>query len=83
VTFTSGGATADPVLAGYNVSVEPDGARFLLNLSRNGSSVARAPVPGANESVTLRGVRFERDGPALVASVGNTTLTVARKESYD
>jgi membrane associated rhomboid family serine protease len=82
-TFTSGPATADPVLAGYNVSVEPGGDRFRLNLSRNGTAVATAPMPAPNESVTLAGVRFARDGTVLRAHVGNTSVTVARKETYD
>ena len=59
-------------------------ARVLgLELDAGALAVARAPVPAENASVALRGVRFERDGRAVVAAADNTSVTVARKESYD
>ena len=82
-TFASGPVTAGPTLAGKNVSVVPDDGEFRLRLSRNNSTAAEAPIPGPDESVTLEGIRFERDGKRLFAVFDGTRVRVASRESYN
>ncbi len=83
LAFESDPALADPVLAGYNVSVASRDGDFYVRLSKNGSLVERAPIPEAGGSVTVSNVTFVHDGRALVAQVDGTRVTVAKKEQYN
>jgi membrane associated rhomboid family serine protease len=83
LAFTSDPATADAKIAGYNVSVVPDEGGFFLRLSRNGSTAARAEMPDAGGNVTLQNVTFTRTGRTVRANYGNTTVTVAKRETYN
>lgn len=83
LAYESDPARADPVLAGFNVSIVPEDGEFYLRLSKNGSVVHRVGVPADGESVTAGGITFTRDGPALIAEVGDTRLQIANEEQYD
>lgn len=82
LAFRSESATADAVIDGYRINVAAERDGFVLRLARNGSVVARAPIPAGNESVQLASVTFARDGPKVVATHENTTVTVAKRETY-
>lgn len=79
--YTSKPATAEPVLAGRNVTLVPERDRFLL-VVRHGDDSSRAAVPAHNESVTLEGVTLSRQRKQLVATYGETRVRVAKRETY-
>ncbi|MFB6135639.1 MAG: rhomboid family intramembrane serine protease [Halobacteriaceae archaeon] len=89
--FTSDPARAGVTLAGKNVSVVPEAGEFYVSVSRRNETLGRAPVPGANETVTVSGVRFVRDGPHVLGvldggangTAGETRVPVLRKETYE
>ena len=81
VAHTSPRATAGAVLRGRNLSVEPAPGRFRVLVTRNGSTMDAARVPGPNQSVTAGGVTFVRDGQTVVATIDGTQVDVFRKES--
>jgi membrane associated rhomboid family serine protease len=80
-SYTSPPATADPVVAGRNFTIEATSEGFEVVVSRPDVR-ARAPVPGMNESVVLDGVLLRRTTDGLVASFGGTQVTVAKREVY-
>ncbi|MFC6726735.1 hypothetical protein ACFQE1_20650, partial [Halobium palmae] len=79
--YTSKPSTADPIVAGRNVTVVPERDRFLL-VVRHGENASRAPVPRHNESVTLEGVTLSRQKKRLYATYGETRVRVAKVETY-
>lgn len=81
--FASDPATADPVLAGKNVSVAPTNRTFSLRVSRNNTTLASAPVPTNGTAVELAGIRFENDRGKLAAAVNGTRVRVAAAENRD
>ncbi|WP_458204851.1 rhomboid family intramembrane serine protease [Haladaptatus sp. NG-SE-30] len=81
--FASGPATANPVLAGKNVSIVPQNRQFVIRLmQKNNATVATVPLPDRNSSVTLGGIEFSRQNGKLVAAINETRVVVARKERY-
>jgi membrane associated rhomboid family serine protease len=82
VAYTSGGATAGPVLAGRNVSVVPaEEGRFDVRVTQNGATMETAPMPDDGENVSVGGVTFVRDGAIVEARVNDTRVDVFRKEN--
>lgn len=79
--FASDPARAEPVVADRNVSVAVDGDAFELVVEHGNESV-RAPLPAANESVTLANVTFVREGPHVYAEHNGTRVRIASKERY-
>jgi hypothetical protein len=81
--YRSPPANASPVVGGRNVSIEPRATEFVVAVTR-GNETARAPIPAANESVTLDGVELRRTekGTALVARFEGTRVQVAKPETY-
>lgn len=84
VAYTSPPAEAEPRIDGRNVSVEANGTAFLLVVTRD-NETARAPVPAGNETVTVGGLSFVRDGRGVFALAdGNETrVRVATRETYN
>ncbi|NEU56961.1 rhomboid-like intramembrane serine protease [Halorussus sp. MSC15.2] len=82
-TFASEPAVAGPTLANRSVAIVPNEGEFDLHLTRNNSTVADAPIPPKGESVTLDGIRFERNGRKLVAVYDGTRIQVAAREAYN
>ncbi|ODR79848.1 rhomboid-like intramembrane serine protease [Haladaptatus sp. W1] len=80
--FSSGPASASPVLAGNNVSIVAQKGRFALRLSRNNTTVGTAPMPTRNATVTVDGIRFTREKRRIMASINDTRVQVAAKEQY-
>jgi membrane associated rhomboid family serine protease len=82
-TFASESAVAGPTLANRTVAVVPQEGEFLVHVRRNDSTAAQAPIPPEGETVTLDGIRFEREGKKLFAAIDGTRVQVATKESYN
>ncbi|WP_433624631.1 rhomboid family intramembrane serine protease [Halomicrococcus sp. NG-SE-24] len=85
--YASEPATADPVVAGMNVSIVPaDDPRknpFRLRLTNGSTTVASRPLPTANVTVSVEGVQFTRENGVIYARVDDTRVRVAKKESYN
>lgn len=84
VVFAAEAATAEPVVAGRNVTVGWAAAedRFVIRVSREGTELGQAPVPETNSSVAVGGLTIRRLGDRLVAVAGETRVTVATVEEY-
>ncbi len=80
--YSSKPATANPILAGNNVSVVPRKGRFVLRLSKNNSTVGVARIPKKNSTVAIDGVTFTRKKKRIIASVNDTKIEIAKKEQY-
>ncbi|WP_049981355.1 rhomboid family intramembrane serine protease [Halolamina rubra] len=80
--FTSAPAQADPRIANQNVSVAAGNDSFYLLVSE-GNETARRPLPGTNESVTVRNVTFYGQADRVVAVHDGTRVTVLREETYN
>lgn len=82
VTFTSDPAEAGPVIAGHNISLAPAEREFTIVVSRNNTTLARAPIPDVNGTVTLGGITFRRHENRLVAIHDGTRVEIASEETY-
>ncbi|MFB6300481.1 MAG: rhomboid family intramembrane serine protease [Halobacteriales archaeon] len=80
--FASSPATAEPTLAGRNVTVEATSEGFFLNVTRSNTSLARVPVPTGNETVRAGGITFAREGRHIYASVNDTRIRIVSAEIY-
>lgn len=78
--FASGPALADPVVAGRRVTVDQGLERARVLVSRNGTVLGAAVVPGYGESVAVAGLEVRRVDDRLVAVRGTTRVTVAWRE---
>ena len=80
LAFSSEAATAEPTIAGRNISMRPADERFEFVVSRRGETVATAPVPGNGTSVTAAGVTFRRDGSDVYAIANDTRVQIAKRD---
>jgi len=80
--FASGPARAEPRIDGRNVTVAATRGGFELRVD-GPSGNASAPLPAANESVTLRGVELRRENEAVFAQRGETRVRIAQRERYE
>lgn len=80
--FRSDPARAEPRIDGRNVSVAAVDGGFELRVDHSGTTES-APIPAANESVTLQGISFVRDGDRIVAERGETRVQIAQRERYE
>ena len=80
--FTSEPARAEPRVDGRNVTVAATADGFDLRVAGPAGN-ASAAIPPANESVTLRGVEFVREGEVVFAERGETRVRVAHRERYE
>lgn len=78
--YASPPATASPVVAGYNVTLVPDGIRFRLDVSRDNETVGSVGVPAPGETVAVGDLRVHREGDRLVAVANDTRVPIARRE---
>jgi len=81
--YASESATADPVLDGQRVRLAAADGAFGVEVVENGSVVGTAGIPGENETATAGTLTFERNASRLLARHENTTVTVAREETYE
>lgn len=82
--FTADPVTAEPIVAGANVSIETEPDRFVLNVTRENRS-ERATLPEHNESVELAEIVIHNDDDVLYAEheASETIVRVAEAETYD
>ncbi|WP_435098006.1 rhomboid family intramembrane serine protease [Halorubrum sp. N11] len=81
--FTSEPVRAEPRIDGRNVTVAAVEGGFELRVDDRGKGAETAPIPAANESVTLRGVTFVRENDAVFAERGETRVRIAQRERYE
>ncbi|MDB2259793.1 rhomboid family protein [Halorubrum ezzemoulense] len=81
--FTSDPARAEPRIDGRNVVIAatPDG--FELTVAGGSGNNVTAPLPAANETETVRGITFVREGNAVFAQRGETRVRIAQRERYE
>ena len=80
--FASESARAEPIIAGMNVSLIPEGGTFYVGVSHNGSALSRSPIPNSGNRTTVAGIEFVRTDDRLVAVHEGTRVTVAVRETY-
>lgn len=80
--FLSGPATADPTVAGRNVSLVAANESFRVEVGRANETLGRAPLPAKNESVAVAGLRLVRNDSTLFAVHNETRVRVAHEEKY-
>ncbi|SFS06601.1 Membrane associated serine protease, rhomboid family [Halomicrobium zhouii] len=77
--FSSAPATADPTIAGRNISIRPTDEQFEFVVSRRGETVGTAAVPANGTSVTAGGLTFRRDESRIFAIENETRVQIARR----
>jgi membrane associated rhomboid family serine protease len=84
VVYTSEPVTAGPTLAGRNVTVVPTREAYRLRVTRqNGSTNETAALPAKNASVTIDGLRFDRNTSRVTVSYNGTQLRLLTQETYE
>ncbi|WP_096392862.1 rhomboid family intramembrane serine protease [Halorubrum trapanicum] len=81
--FTSDPARAEPRIDGRNVVVAATRGGFELSVIGGSGNNVTAPLPAANESVTVRGITLVREGDVLFAERGETRVRIAQRERYE
>jgi membrane associated rhomboid family serine protease len=81
--FTSEPARAEPRIDGRNVVVAATQGGFELSVIGGSGNNVTAPLPAANESVTVRGITLVREGDVLFAERGETRVRIAQRERYE
>ena len=80
--FTSDPVRAEPRIDGRNVVVAATERGFELSVVGGSGNNVTAPLPAANESVTVRGITFVREDDAVFAERGETRVRIAQRERY-
>ncbi|WP_273836339.1 rhomboid family intramembrane serine protease [Halococcus sp. PRR34] len=83
LAYRSAPATAEPVIAGKNVSLAPQKTGFDLVVSRNNETLGSVPLPKKGTSAAVANVTFDRNGKHLYAVAGQTRVRIASHESYE
>jgi hypothetical protein len=83
LAFVSENATADPTIQGRNVTVAPVDEGFELVVTRGNESLGRTAIPVENETRSVGGLGFVRDGKKVYATANGTRVEVASKETYN
>ena len=84
VVYTSDPVTAGPTLAGRNVTVVPTRDAYRLRVTRqDGTANGTAALPDKNASVTIDGLRFDRNTSRVTVSYNGTRLRLLTREPYE
>ncbi|TKX73650.1 rhomboid family protein [Halorubrum sp. GN11_10-6_MGM] len=81
--FTSEPARAEPRIDGRNVVIAAARGGFELSVIGGSGNNVTAALPAENESVTVRGITFVREGDAVFAERGETRVRIAQRERYE
>jgi len=85
--FRSDPAEVRAEIANKSVAVEAVGERFLLNVTRNGTSLGTAVIPPMNGSTTIGTLAFETADiggtPSVFARENGTRVLIAQEEQFD
>jgi membrane associated rhomboid family serine protease len=80
-SFTAPPSTAEPTIAGRNVTVAgTDDGTFTLTVRRENRTLGTTAVPGENETTTTAGLRFRRQDDRILATHDGTRVPVFRSE---
>ena len=82
LAWTADPATAEPVVAGRNVTLYPVESGFGLRVTRGNVTLGRAPVPAVNRTVEAGGLAFTNREGRLFAAANGTRVRVAKRETY-
>jgi membrane associated rhomboid family serine protease len=83
LAYRSAPATAEPVIAGKNISLAPQTTGFDLVVSRNNETLGSVPLPKKGTTAQVANVTFDRKEKRLFAVAGQTRVRVASHESYE
>ncbi|WP_096391273.1 rhomboid family intramembrane serine protease [Halopenitus persicus] len=75
-------ATAEPTIAGRNVTVAAREGVFEITVT-HGNDTETAPLPADNESVNLSGLRIVREDRRIYAETDGTRVRVLEAERYE
>jgi membrane associated rhomboid family serine protease len=76
LVFVSKPSRAEPIIANRNVTVIP-GETFFLQVSRNGTTLGRIPIPEPGETISAGGITFVRMKNEVYATTNETRVLVA------
>lgn len=79
LAFSSEPATAAPIIAGHNISMEPTTDRFRFVVSRANRTVGTTPVPGNGSSAHVAGITFRRNRSTVYAIANRTRVAIAEQ----
>jgi membrane associated rhomboid family serine protease len=94
LAFVSDPATAEPVIAGRNVSVVPADGSFYLAVTRNNSTLGRVPIDSLTPTDSVRNttaaasagglhfLRLDGEDDRIYAIRNETIVRVAKEETY-
>jgi hypothetical protein len=82
LSYTSPPTTAEPTIAGRNVSIVPARGTFYLRVESNNRTLGRTPIPKNNQSASVGGLELVRVDGAVFAVANETRVRVATKEKY-
>lgn len=80
--YASDPVTAEPMLAGRNVTVVPTADGFEVVVTRGETELGRTSLPAANATVIAGDIRFDRRNDRLYANINRTRVTIATRETY-
>ncbi|PSQ64845.1 MAG: rhomboid family intramembrane serine protease [Halobacteriales archaeon SW_9_67_24] len=83
LAYRSESATAEPVIAGKNVSLAPREDGFGIVVSRSNETLGRTLLPDRGNSTRTANLTFSREGKRLYAIAGQTRVRVASQEDYN
>lgn len=82
VLYLSDPVTAAPQLANKTVTIVPKKTTYNLRVS-GPNQTRTAPLPTANNSVTISGLQFERESNTIYVSYEQTRIAVFEAETYN
>jgi len=81
--YASEARTADPTIAGRNVTFVPTEAAFRIRVTDGNRTLGEAPIPSTSESVTVGDIAFVRQNETLQARYNGTRIRIGTTESYE
>ncbi len=82
VTYRSGPVTAEPVIAGRKITIQPGLSNFRVAIRANNSTLATHAVPNPNETVSAGGLQLTREADVIFAEINETKVRIASRERY-
>jgi membrane associated rhomboid family serine protease len=82
LAWTADPSTAEPTVAGRNVTVLPAEGGFDLRVSRENETLDRAPTPAVNETAEVGGLTVANREGKLFAMADGTRVRIAERETY-
>lgn len=80
LAYTAASADLSPRIAGANLSIAPTDSGFVVNVTREGTTLDTARVPAENKSVEAGPMTIHRQADSLFAIHEGTRVRLARSE---